>query len=159
MRTRWLAGAALSASDYLATLRHQDEMKLLMEAALTGVHAFLTPSTVTTAMPLQEVNQKTAPALPGNRCRGFAGKSAPPVAKPFASGNAHISRRLAKRMNRVGVVDLVKFQIAILDSRTAQEIRLRLHDVCNRHRIDEVERPSESTISAPSPASTASKRS
>ncbi|MFJ1256173.1 amidase [Cupriavidus sp. CuC1] len=61
VRSRLLAGAGLSATDYLAALRHRDEMKLLMEAALTGVHAFLTPSTATAAMPLQEVDQKTTP--------------------------------------------------------------------------------------------------
>jgi aspartyl-tRNA(Asn)/glutamyl-tRNA(Gln) amidotransferase subunit A len=61
VRSRLLAGAGLSANDYLGALRHRDEMKLLMDAALTGVHAFLTPSTATAAMPLQEVDQKTTP--------------------------------------------------------------------------------------------------
>ena len=61
VRNRLLAGAGLSANDYLAALRHREEMKQLMEAALTGVHALLTPSTATAAMPLQDVDQKATP--------------------------------------------------------------------------------------------------
>jgi aspartyl-tRNA(Asn)/glutamyl-tRNA(Gln) amidotransferase subunit A len=61
VRSRLRAGAGLSADDYLGALRHRDEMKRLMDAALTGVHAFLTPATATAAMPLQEVDQNTTP--------------------------------------------------------------------------------------------------
>jgi aspartyl-tRNA(Asn)/glutamyl-tRNA(Gln) amidotransferase subunit A len=61
VRSRLLTGAGLSADDYLGALRRRDEMKLLMDAALTGVHAFLTPSTATAAIPLQEVDQNTTP--------------------------------------------------------------------------------------------------
>jgi aspartyl-tRNA(Asn)/glutamyl-tRNA(Gln) amidotransferase subunit A len=61
VRARLLSGAGLSASDYLAALRHRDEMKQVMQAALVGVHAFLTPGTATAATALQEVNQKETP--------------------------------------------------------------------------------------------------
>jgi aspartyl-tRNA(Asn)/glutamyl-tRNA(Gln) amidotransferase subunit A len=61
VRARLLTGASISAQDYLATLRRRDEMKQAMEAALAGVHAFLTPTTATAAMPLDEVNQMEQP--------------------------------------------------------------------------------------------------
>jgi aspartyl-tRNA(Asn)/glutamyl-tRNA(Gln) amidotransferase subunit A len=61
VRRRLLAGAGLSAYDYLATLRRRDEMKVQMEAALAGTHAFLTPTTETAAIPLAEVDQKEQP--------------------------------------------------------------------------------------------------
>jgi aspartyl-tRNA(Asn)/glutamyl-tRNA(Gln) amidotransferase subunit A len=61
VRSRMLTGAAVSAHDYLATLRRRDAMKLQMEAALAGTHAFLTPSTETTAIPLAEIDYKQQP--------------------------------------------------------------------------------------------------
>jgi aspartyl-tRNA(Asn)/glutamyl-tRNA(Gln) amidotransferase subunit A len=61
VRRRLLTGAGISAYDYLATLRRRDEMKLEMEAALAGAHAFLTPSTATAAIPLKEVDQSAQP--------------------------------------------------------------------------------------------------
>jgi aspartyl-tRNA(Asn)/glutamyl-tRNA(Gln) amidotransferase subunit A len=61
VRRRLLAGAGISAHDYLATLRRRDEMKLEMEAALAGAHALLTPTTETAAVPLAEVDQGKQP--------------------------------------------------------------------------------------------------
>jgi aspartyl-tRNA(Asn)/glutamyl-tRNA(Gln) amidotransferase subunit A len=61
VRRRLLAGAGLSAHDYLATLRRRDEMKREMEAALAGTHAFLTPTTEMAAIPLAEVDQGKQP--------------------------------------------------------------------------------------------------
>jgi len=61
VRRRLLSGAGLSAYDYLATLRRRDEMKLEMDAALAGAHAFLTPTTATAAIPLEEVDQREQP--------------------------------------------------------------------------------------------------
>jgi aspartyl-tRNA(Asn)/glutamyl-tRNA(Gln) amidotransferase subunit A len=61
VRRRLLVGAGLSAYDYLATLRRREEMKQAMEAALAGAHALLTPTTATTAIPLEEVDQKETP--------------------------------------------------------------------------------------------------
>jgi aspartyl-tRNA(Asn)/glutamyl-tRNA(Gln) amidotransferase subunit A len=61
VRSRLLAGAGVTTADYLAALRQRDEMKQMMDAALAGVHAFLTPSTATAAMPLSEVDQNTTP--------------------------------------------------------------------------------------------------
>src|SRR3981189_3063671 len=45
----------------MITWRRWDEMKGAMEAALAGVHAFLTPTTATAAIPLEEVNYKEQP--------------------------------------------------------------------------------------------------
>jgi aspartyl-tRNA(Asn)/glutamyl-tRNA(Gln) amidotransferase subunit A len=61
VRGRMLTGAAVSAHEYLATLRRRDAMKLEMEAALAGTHAFLTPSTETAAIPLAEIDYKRQP--------------------------------------------------------------------------------------------------
>jgi aspartyl-tRNA(Asn)/glutamyl-tRNA(Gln) amidotransferase subunit A len=61
VRARLLTGAGISAQDYLATLRRRDEMKRAMEAALAGVDAFLTPTTATAAIPLDEVDQWEQP--------------------------------------------------------------------------------------------------
>jgi aspartyl-tRNA(Asn)/glutamyl-tRNA(Gln) amidotransferase subunit A len=62
VRRRLLIGAGLSACDYLATLRRRDEMKQAMETALAGVHALLTPTTATAAIPLEEADQNETPA-------------------------------------------------------------------------------------------------
>jgi aspartyl-tRNA(Asn)/glutamyl-tRNA(Gln) amidotransferase subunit A len=61
VRSRLLSGAGISALEYLTALRQRKEMKQLMETALRGVHALLTPSTATAAMPLSEVDQNTTP--------------------------------------------------------------------------------------------------
>jgi aspartyl-tRNA(Asn)/glutamyl-tRNA(Gln) amidotransferase subunit A len=61
VRHRLLSGAGISAYDYLATLRRRDEMKQAMESALEGVHAFLTPTTATAAIRLDEVNYDEQP--------------------------------------------------------------------------------------------------
>jgi aspartyl-tRNA(Asn)/glutamyl-tRNA(Gln) amidotransferase subunit A len=61
VRERLLSGARISAHEYLATLHRRDEMKRAMEAALVGVHAFLTPSSATAAVRLQDVDFKEQP--------------------------------------------------------------------------------------------------
>ncbi|MDB5756352.1 MAG: amidase, partial [Massilia sp.] len=61
VRTRLLAGAGVSRSDYLAALVRRDQMKHSMEAALSGVHALLTPTTATAAIALAEVDHTTTP--------------------------------------------------------------------------------------------------
>jgi aspartyl-tRNA(Asn)/glutamyl-tRNA(Gln) amidotransferase subunit A len=62
VRRRLLSAAGITAHDYLATLRRRDQMKQAMDAALTGTHAFLTPSTETAAIPLEAVDQNESPA-------------------------------------------------------------------------------------------------
>jgi aspartyl-tRNA(Asn)/glutamyl-tRNA(Gln) amidotransferase subunit A len=61
VRGRMLTGAAVSAQDYLTTLRRRDRMKLEMEAALAGTHALLTPSTDTAAIALADIDYTQQP--------------------------------------------------------------------------------------------------
>jgi aspartyl-tRNA(Asn)/glutamyl-tRNA(Gln) amidotransferase subunit A len=61
VRRRLLSGANVSAHDYLETLRHREEMKRQMNAAMKGIDAFLTPSTQTAAIAIDQVDQKEQP--------------------------------------------------------------------------------------------------
>ncbi len=62
VRGRILAGAAVSAQDYLATLARRAAMKLEFAQALEGIDALLTPSTKTAAVPLAEVDETELPS-------------------------------------------------------------------------------------------------
>jgi aspartyl-tRNA(Asn)/glutamyl-tRNA(Gln) amidotransferase subunit A len=62
VRPRIAAGRALSAREYVESLRMRDAMKQQFAAAMEGIDALLTPTTMTTALPLDEVDQTKAPA-------------------------------------------------------------------------------------------------
>ena len=62
VRPRIAAGRSLTARTYLEALRMREQMKLKFAAALDGIGALLTPTTMTTAVPLDEVDQTKAPA-------------------------------------------------------------------------------------------------
>lgn len=62
VRPRIAGGRALSAREYLEALRLRQEMKEKFAAAMEGVDALLTPTTMTTALPLAEVDQAKTPA-------------------------------------------------------------------------------------------------
>lgn len=62
VRPRIAAGRTLTAQTYLDALRIREEMKLKYAAALDGIDALLTPTTMTTAVPLEDVDQTKAPA-------------------------------------------------------------------------------------------------
>jgi aspartyl-tRNA(Asn)/glutamyl-tRNA(Gln) amidotransferase subunit A len=62
VRPRIAAGRSITAQAYLDALRIREEMKLKYAAALDGIDALLTPTTMTTAVPLEEVDQTKAPA-------------------------------------------------------------------------------------------------
>ncbi len=62
VRPRIAAGRDISARDYLEALRLREEMKLKFARAMEGVDALLTPTTMTTALPLEDVDQTRAPA-------------------------------------------------------------------------------------------------
>lgn len=62
VRPRIAAGRSLSAQSYIEALQMRDVMKAKYAAALEGVDALLTPTTMTTALPLEEVDQTKAPA-------------------------------------------------------------------------------------------------
>lgn len=62
VRPRIAAGRQLSARDYIEALRLRETMKQQFAAAMEGIDALLTPTTLTTALPLDEVDQTQSPA-------------------------------------------------------------------------------------------------
>jgi aspartyl-tRNA(Asn)/glutamyl-tRNA(Gln) amidotransferase subunit A len=62
VRPRIAAGRDISARSYIEALRMRDTMKAQFAAALDGIDALLTPTTMTTAVPVDEVDQTKAPA-------------------------------------------------------------------------------------------------
>jgi aspartyl-tRNA(Asn)/glutamyl-tRNA(Gln) amidotransferase subunit A len=62
VRPRIAAGRDISARDYLQALQRREAMKLAYAEAMDGIDALLTPTTQTTALPLEEVDQTKAPA-------------------------------------------------------------------------------------------------
>lgn len=61
VRPRMLVGLEVSAVRYLAALRERDRLQAAMQARLEGVAGLLTPTTLTTALPLDEVDHGNAP--------------------------------------------------------------------------------------------------
>jgi aspartyl-tRNA(Asn)/glutamyl-tRNA(Gln) amidotransferase subunit A len=62
VRPRIAAGRDITARSYIEALRMRDTMKAQFAAALDGIDALLTPTTMTTAVPVDEVDQTKAPA-------------------------------------------------------------------------------------------------
>lgn len=62
VRPRIAGGRSVTAKAYIEALQAREEMKHKFAAALDGIDALLTPTTMTTALPLEEVDQTTAPA-------------------------------------------------------------------------------------------------
>lgn len=62
VRPRIAAGRTVSAREYIEALRMRDVMKQQFARAMEGVDALLTPTTMTTAVPLEQVDQAKAPA-------------------------------------------------------------------------------------------------
>lgn len=62
VRPRIAAGRNITAREYIEALRMRDVMKQQFAAALDGIDALLTPTTMTTALPIDEVDQTKAPA-------------------------------------------------------------------------------------------------
>ncbi|MET7246098.1 amidase [Methylobacterium sp. EM32] len=62
VRLRTLAGAGVSAQDYLRTKRMQQEMKAAFARAMEGIDALLTPTTESAAIPLDAVDQTVMPS-------------------------------------------------------------------------------------------------
>jgi aspartyl-tRNA(Asn)/glutamyl-tRNA(Gln) amidotransferase subunit A len=63
VRPRLLAGKEMTAQAYLAVLRTREALKQEFKTAFASFDALLTPTTATTALPLQDVDQSTTPAL------------------------------------------------------------------------------------------------
>ena len=62
VRPRIAAGRSITAQAYIEALTKREAMKLKFADALVGIDALLTPTTTTTAVPLDEVDQTKAPA-------------------------------------------------------------------------------------------------
>ncbi|MEO8654006.1 MAG: amidase [Ramlibacter sp.] len=62
VRPRIAGGRDITARGYIEALQLREAMKLKYAAALEGIDALLTPTTLTTALPLEEVDQTTTPA-------------------------------------------------------------------------------------------------
>jgi aspartyl-tRNA(Asn)/glutamyl-tRNA(Gln) amidotransferase subunit A len=63
VRPRLLAGKEMTAQAYLAALRMREELKNEFNRAFAGFDALLTPTTATTALALDAVDQSTTPAF------------------------------------------------------------------------------------------------
>lgn len=62
VRPRIAAGRDVTARAYIEALQQREAMKLQFATAMDGVDALLTPTTMTTALPLEDVDQGKAPA-------------------------------------------------------------------------------------------------
>jgi len=62
VRPRIAAGRHVTSTAYIEALRMRDVMKAQFATAMEGIDALLTPTTMTTAIPLDEVDQGKAPA-------------------------------------------------------------------------------------------------
>ena len=62
VRPRIAAGKSITAQGYIEALQAREAMKLQFAMALAGIDALLTPTTMTSALPLEEVDQTKAPA-------------------------------------------------------------------------------------------------
>lgn len=62
VRPRIAAGRDITSTAYIEALRMRDTMKAQFAAAMEGIDALLTPTTMTTAVPLEQVDQTKAPA-------------------------------------------------------------------------------------------------
>ncbi|WP_279358484.1 amidase [Methylobacterium indicum] len=62
VRGRILAGAGITAQEYLRTRRMQREMNAAFARAMDGIDALLTPTTESAAIPLDAVDQAVAPS-------------------------------------------------------------------------------------------------
>ncbi len=62
VRPRIWIGKEMSAREYLETLRDREAIKAAYDEALSGVDAYLTPTTATPAVALEDVDQNETPA-------------------------------------------------------------------------------------------------
>jgi aspartyl-tRNA(Asn)/glutamyl-tRNA(Gln) amidotransferase subunit A len=62
VRARLQAGKAITGADYVRALRHREAMQRAYAQATRGVDALLTPTTMTAAIPVADVDQSISPA-------------------------------------------------------------------------------------------------
>jgi aspartyl-tRNA(Asn)/glutamyl-tRNA(Gln) amidotransferase subunit A len=96
VRPRIVAGRDLTARHYLAALQQREAMTQAFGAALDGIDALLTPTTMTTALPLDEVDQTKAPAH-YTRFANFLDLCAVSVPNGFGNGGLPTSIQIVCR--------------------------------------------------------------
>ena len=107
VRPRIWIGKDISATDYIAALHQQQQIKAEFAEALDGCDALLTPTTATTAIPVAAVNQGDTPAIftrfvnlvEGCACalpNGFSGEGLPTSFQVVCAGEEEaLSLRIA----------------------------------------------------------------
>lgn len=96
VRPRIAGGKDITARAYIEALRMRDEMKRKFAAAFDGIDALLTPTTMTTALALEDVDQSTGPAH-YTRCANFLDLSALSLPNGFASDRLPTSLQIMTR--------------------------------------------------------------
>jgi aspartyl-tRNA(Asn)/glutamyl-tRNA(Gln) amidotransferase subunit A len=96
VRPRVRAGAAISSKDYLAGLAERERMKIAFNAAIEDVDALLTPTMVTPAPLVAEIDQITTPAV-FTRWVNFYDLCAAAVPNGFTAGGLPTSLQIVCR--------------------------------------------------------------
>ena len=96
VRPRVRAGAAISSRDYLAALAEREQTKAKFGAAIEGVDALLTPTSVTPAIPVASIDQNTTPAV-FTRWVNFLDLCAAAVPNGFTAGGLPTSLQVICR--------------------------------------------------------------
>ncbi|HEX4171662.1 MAG TPA: amidase [Acetobacteraceae bacterium] len=96
VRPRVRAGAAISSRDYLTALAERERMKASFSAAIEGIDALLTPTTVTAALPVTSVDQNSTPAV-FTRWVNFLDLCAAAVPNGFTTDGLPISLQIVCR--------------------------------------------------------------
>ncbi|MGH7399454.1 MAG: amidase, partial [Candidatus Rokuibacteriota bacterium] len=93
VRPRIQIGRGVSARDYLLALAERDERRRAVEAALAGVDALLTPTTLTPAIPIEQADQ-AGTAAHFTRPVNYLGLCALAVPNGFTAGGLPISLQI-----------------------------------------------------------------
>lgn len=96
VRPRVRAGAAISSRMYLDTLAERARLKQKFQADLDGIDAILTPTSMTPAIPLTEVDQSSSPAFT-TRWVNFLDMCALAVPNGFSADGLPISLQIICR--------------------------------------------------------------
>jgi aspartyl-tRNA(Asn)/glutamyl-tRNA(Gln) amidotransferase subunit A len=94
VRPRIQLGRGVSARDYLLALAEREEHRRAYAAATDDIDAVLTPTTLTPAVPVDEVDQTTTPAH-FTRAANYLGLCAVAVPNGFTKGGLPTSLQIA----------------------------------------------------------------
>lgn len=96
VRPRVRAGAAISSRDYLTALTERERMKVSFNAAIEGVDALMTPTTLTPTVPVASIDQNSTPAM-FTRWVNFLDLCAAAVPNGFTAGGLPTSLQIIGR--------------------------------------------------------------